>query len=96
MALSSESVRKAWYILHEINPNARNSFIKQYDEADPLEEDTIIGVDRKADDGWENIFLNVKGLTADQLATFNRRKKEVPNSSFIRDKGDGITRIGWF
>lgn len=96
MALSWESVKKAWYILNEINPLASNSWVRLYDEENPLEENMIIGVDPKADDGWENIFINVKNITGDQLAIFERRKREVPNSSFIRNKGDGITRIGWF
>lgn len=96
MALNKHNVEKAWYILNEVNPNARNSFINEYDESDPLKEDTIIGVDRKSDDGWENVFINVRNITQDQLDIFNNRKKEVSNSSFIRKKGDGITRIGFF
>lgn len=96
MALSWESVQKAWFILHEINPLASNSWIKLYDDGNPLEENLIIGVDKKSDDGWENVFINIRNITAEQMAIFERRKKEIPNSSFVRNKGDGITRIGWF
>ena len=96
MALSWESVKKAWHIINEINPDANNSWIKEYDPEDDLEENKIIGVDKKQDDGWENIFVNIKDITPEQMAIFESRKKEVPNSSFIRDKGEGITRLGWF
>jgi hypothetical protein len=96
MALSKESVKTAWNILHEINPKANNSWIKDHDPEDEFKEDYIIGYDKKADDGWENVFLNVRDITPEQLAIFERRKSEVPNSSFCRDEGNGITCLGWF
>jgi hypothetical protein len=96
MALSSNSVKKAWHILNAVNPKANNSFVESYDEENPLKDDTIIGLGKKADGGWENIFINVTNLKPEQRAIFEERKSEVPNSSFIRYEGYGITRIGWF
>lgn len=97
MALNRENVHKAWYILNEINPNARNSFVADFKNLrDQLQEDTIIGYGKKSDDGWENIFMNVKEISPEQLEIFERRKKEVHNSSFIDREENGVTRIGWF
>jgi len=96
MALSESSVLKAWRILNEINPAANNSFISHYDEDEPLRLDAIIGYDRKSDGGWENVFINVRNISQEQLETFKSRAREIPNSFFIDDKGNGITRIGWF
>ncbi|MFI5141931.1 MAG: hypothetical protein ACHQII_06205 [Bacteroidia bacterium] len=96
MALCKQAVEKAWYVLNTINPKANNSFICPHDKHDEFKTDTIIGIDKKSDGGWENVFMNVKDITAEQLEIFEARKKEVPNSSFIKDEGDGITCIGWF
>lgn len=96
MALSSNSVQKAWHILNAINPKANNSFIESYDEDDPLKENSIIGISPKSDGGWENVFINVKDITPVQEAIFELRKSEVFNSSFKKNEGNGITRIGWF
>ena len=96
MALSKDAVRKAWNILNEINPKANNSFIAEQDLKDEFREDYIIGYDKKYDDGWENVFMNVRNITPEQLAIFERRKEEVPNSSFCRNEGNGITCLGWF
>lgn len=96
MGLSVESVKIAWYILNEINPKANNSFIQTYDKEDEFKEDTIIGFDKKSDDGWENIWMNVKDITPAQIKIFEAKKDDVGNSSFMRHKINGITRIGWF
>jgi hypothetical protein len=96
MALSSNSVQKAWSILNTINPKANNSFIESYDEENPLKEDAIIGISPKSDGGWENVFINVKDITPEQEAIFEQRKSEVFNSSFKRNEENGITRLGWF
>lgn len=99
MALSKDSCDKAFYIFRDILLKRGlpiNSWIKKYDPEDPLLENFIIGFDRKLDEGWENVFINLKDITKEELALFDSRKKEVPNSSFVRDKGEGITRIGFF
>lgn len=97
MALSKESVKTAWHILHAVNPNARNSFIKQWDkEYNEFETDVILGADKMSDGGWENVFMHVKNITPAQMALFNARKAEVPNSDLIQEEPDGITCIGWF
>lgn len=97
MALSKSSVEKAWQILKAVNPDAHYSFIQQWDSEDhEWETDVILGVDRKIDGGWENVFMNIKNITPDQLALFNARKGEIHNSSFVKEESDGITCIGWF
>lgn len=97
MALNAKMVQKAWEILHAVNPDADRSSIQEYQEGFPMREDAIIGIDRKSDGGWENIFMNVKHITSHQLTLFNERKGEIYNTSFIRDFiSEGITRIGWF
>lgn len=97
MALSKENVKRAWYILNEINPKANNSWIQDYEKDDDgVILNTILGCDRKYDDGWENVLMYIKDITPEQEAIFERRKKEVHNSSFKRDEGDGITCLGWF
>lgn len=99
MALSKDNVEKAWKILNNINPLAKNSFIEEVvklDDENSFKTDTILGYDPKSDGGWENIFMNVKNITPEQLEKFEQRKREVHNSSFNKDEGNGITCIGWF
>lgn len=97
MALSKESVVQAWQVLKAVNPAIRNSFIQEFNPADDQKrEDIVFGLDRKSDDGWENVFTNIKHITPQQLALFDERKKEVHNSSFAQPEKEGITCIGWF
>lgn len=96
MALSKKAVEKAWYILNEINPKANNSFICKHDETDPFKENTIIGLGKKEDGGWENVFINVKDITIGQIEKFKKRRKEIPNTYFCKENiAEGITRLGW-
>lgn len=94
MALNNQSVEKAKEILAEV-AGWQGPFFKQFDEKKPLDTGTI-KVYGKTGDGWENVFLNVKNITQDQLEIFERRKNEVRNSSFKDELEDGVTRIGWF
>ena len=98
MALSKQNVAKAKQILAQIGWGEDTAPWSLYDEKDPLKPGCVIMLGPKADGGWENVFMNVRHITKDQLALFNSRKKEVSNSYFIDDEtaDDTITRIGWF
>lgn len=98
MALHRLDVAQAQEILWNLFPNANRTFTDVGYGDESVEADTVYGYDRKADDGYENIFINVRGLTADQKTAFEEQAKRIPNSSFCRDvKGHvGLTRIGWF
>lgn len=94
MALNNRSVEKAKSILAEI-AGWKGSPYNEYNEKDPYATNTILVYGRTGD-GWESVFLNIRNITPDQLEIFERRKNEVPNSSFQREYEDSITRIGWF
>jgi hypothetical protein len=99
MALSKQSVETACKILVEINPVVQfgNSVpIHPFDPNNEFQQNVVLGLDLKADGGYENIILNVRGITDEQLNLFHEMKRQVPNSSICRDLGNGITRIGWF
>ncbi|MGZ3867364.1 MAG: hypothetical protein ACXVC2_12680 [Bacteroidia bacterium] len=102
MGLSKTSVELAWYILNEINPKANNSFIQdtQGDEAAQKREDKILGFDKKSDGGYENVFMNVRNISEQQLEIWERRKGEIGNSPFSDTKsisGDpNVRTLGWF
>ena len=99
MALHRLDVAQAKAILWELFPNADQTFTDAQwgDEDEPVELNVVYGYDRKADDGYENVFVNVQDLTADQKLAFESQAKRIPNSSFCREvKGyPGLTRIGW-
>lgn len=94
MALNNRSVEKAKDILAQI-AGWKAPFYNEYQKDNPLDTSTIL-VAGNVGDGWENVFLNVKDITAEQLAIFERRKSEVPNSSFKQNLENNITCIGWF
>lgn len=101
MALSREACNKAFYLFRDIisegGGRIKSSWIADYEkEEDKFITDYMIGIDRKADDGWENVFINVKDITPGQLRIWNERKREIPNSSFEKAHPKGITRIGFF
>lgn len=97
MALNQDNCIKAFHILKDIFGDYSNLWIEEYDENNPLQMDAIIGLDRKADGGWENVFVNVRDITQEQLALFHKRKSEVVNSYFIaKQSNSDVTRIGFF
>ena len=50
----------------------------------------------KIDDGYENVFINVRHLTADQKREFEEQATRIPNSSFLQEVNGhaGLTQIG--
>lgn len=95
MALDKKAVHTAHTILLSVFPGC-GSFVQEHDDKDEFCLNRVIGYERKFDDGWENIFINVENITEDQLRMFNELKDKVPNSSFITNHPGGITQLGWF
>ncbi len=94
MALNNRSVEKAKEILAEV-AGWKAPFYNLYNEKNPLDTKTIL-VYGQTGDGWENVFINIKNITPEQMEIFNKRKDEIHNSSFQDELEEGITRIGWF
>ncbi|QKX07775.1 hypothetical protein HN014_22510 (plasmid) [Aquimarina sp. TRL1] len=96
MGLSKRSVAKAKEILSEI---IETDCIKElpYGKWECKDTEIILCYDRKSDGGYENVFVNVKNISEDQKNHFNTRKKEIGNSSFLKDPDENnITTLGWF
>ena len=95
MALNFESVCKAKQILQDIEGS--EICFDVIDDENEYQTGIVLGHGRKGDGGWEHIFLNVRNVTVEQLAMFEQKKHDIPNSSFksyIPEKG--IIRLGWF
>lgn len=97
MALSIETTKKVWLILHEINPKANNSFIQNFTPGDDPKPDVILGCGKKYDGGWENVFMYVKDITQEQRNLFEKKRYGLGNTSFITDDDEdqGFTCLGW-
>jgi hypothetical protein len=100
MAIAWSEVKKAFYVFRDIikvgNENIRSSFIQERDEKNQFDENYILGIDPKQDSGWENVFINVRGITKEQMELWEYRKTEVNNSSFCHEVQPGLTRIGFY
>lgn len=94
MALSAKSVNKAITILRKVDKTLPAGIV--YDRGSINKQPRVFGRDRKSDGGWESVYIYVNNITESQLSIFNSQKGNIPNTSFIRDIGDGITKIGWF
>lgn len=101
MALSKESVKIGRKILEEVNPDGARTFVDftpvYSNEAIEVagSQDCIIGWSKKYDDGFGELFTNIKNIEPWQLDKFNELKEQVPNSSFCKEE-NGVTRLGWF
>lgn len=95
MALSKSSSDKAFEILTEINGGFGGYEI---DHDNPNKLGLIMTNDLKSDGEFERIVLNIRDITPEQVELFERRKREVPNSSIFRTLKDqpDVTCIGWF
>ena len=98
MALHRTDVAQAKEILWNLFPDADCSFTDAQWGDEPTDPNIVYGYDRKADDGYENVFINVPDLTPEQQRAFEQRAERIPNSTFCRAvKGHpGLTRLGWF
>jgi hypothetical protein len=93
MALPGENVKIALSVLQDIF--GKLPYVN-YDQKNEFQTGAILLASR-IQDGYEGIYLNVKNITPEQLAEFNRRRTEVNgNSSFVDRGPDDITAIGWF
>jgi len=97
MALSKNSVHKAVNIFEEIlGDTLKSSLIEQRCEDNQYVNDKIIGIDKKADDGWENVFINIPHISTAQMKIWDSRKGEISNSSFCHHVQPEITRLGFY
>lgn len=96
MALNWTNVKRGWEIINAVNPKACNSFIKDCsDDIKEVNVDVICGYSPRPNDGWENVYTDIQDMTDDQRKLFLSRVKEVGNTSFLKEIGNGVTRIGW-
>ncbi len=96
MALSKKTVQEACKILKAVQPNIGKLRSVQLHTPEAEQQNAILGYDRKSDGGWENIWMNVKDITLDQLYLFDRLKDNIRNTSYIKSEKNGITEIGWY
>lgn len=101
MALHKTAVNKAWYLFRDIlaaEGMSINSFIREYDkEVDQLTVGVVLGAGRKSDDGWENLFIQLKYFTLEQRRIWDEGKDKIPNSHWVPEQNEhGVWQIGFF
>lgn len=103
MALCKEAVNKAWYLFRdmlEAEGMRTNSFIGEFDKdstVHPVYAGFVFGVGRKYDDGWENVFIQLRDFTERQRQIWVDGKDSVPNSHFVHEPNEhGVWQIGFF
>ncbi|WP_299576646.1 hypothetical protein [uncultured Sunxiuqinia sp.] len=108
MALSFESVKKAYEVLNEIKKTVLpeltiNSWPEDLlewseDKRENPEPNTVYGFDKKSDDGWENLIFFVETPSKELKAKFDELKDRVPNSSMLKrySQNTDLYVIGWF
>lgn len=108
MALSFNSVKLAYKVLHQIKETVLPDLViksfpeDMYDWTDEAKENPqlnkLYGFDRKSDNGWENLVFFVKSPSAELKQKFDELKGNVPNSSFFKPYSEDhlIWIIGWF
>ena len=106
MALSYNSVKKAYEVFHqvkEVHPITIESFpddMASWDddkkENPPL--DIVLGWDKKTDGGWESIAFYVKAPSEELKGKFNELKGSIPNTSICKPyfRNESIWCFGWF
>ncbi|MDR3059848.1 MAG: hypothetical protein LBU84_17140 [Prevotella sp.] len=57
--------------------------------------DYIYLVDKKADGGFESVFMHIENMGTVQRELWDEYKETIPNTFTEKTEG-GITRIGWF
>ena len=96
MAFTTEQTELAWAILNEINPIADNANIHKHNGDNPYKGDTIIGIEDPEGSGWVSIFINVRNLTDEEFALFNKRKIELGAKSYCKKRENNIWVMGWY
>jgi hypothetical protein len=101
MALSNNSVDKAWHLFQKmLKPTSFriNSFIEKFDNSnyDKSKLGFVFGEGPKYDDSWESIFIQLQNVTPEILQIWESGKAEIPNSSFKTEIGKGIIRFGFY
>lgn len=101
MALHKTAVQKALYLFRDIlqaEGKSINSFIREYDkEVDQLTVGVVLGYGRKYDDGWENLFIQLKDFTPEQRRIWEEGKDKIPNSYWEPEQNEhGVWQIGFF
>lgn len=103
MALSFDSVKKAYKVMNELKLTEIQSFppewnyVEDYEKEEPIEDKTY-AAGKKADNGWENLFFFKKNPSNEFIEKWNSLKNNVPNSSFmqVHDENSEFTCFGWF
>ena len=103
MALSFDSVKKAFKVFNQLELENICSFPPDFEEIDegekenPVEEKTY-GIDKKCDNGWENLFFFKKNPSKEFMQKWEELKDTVPNSSFCKDYKENpeYKIFGWF
>lgn len=106
MALSFESVKKAYTVFHEIKkliPLSIDSFPDDMSDWDDKDKDNpelnkVFGWSKKYDNGWESISFFVKAPTQELIKKFDELKDVVPNTSISEPyhRNEKIWCFGWF
>jgi len=108
MALSTNAIAMAYQVLSEIKQQVLPDLaIPSWpmDMAKLPEDDRInppvnevMGFDRKADDGWENLFFIVRKPSPELITLFTHLKHKVPNTGFAKvyAQNDKYWILGWF
>ena len=109
MALSFSNVEKAYKVfnkikktvLPELTINSWPEDMREWSESDRENPrmNVVYGFDKKADDGWENIYFFVENPTQELKDKFEELKGTVGNSSMAHPYGNDNSPIwifGWF
>ena len=103
MALSFASVEKAYKIFHELGVGnvpswPQDMMLWTYDKQCDPPLDTVLGWDKKHDNGWENLVVFIKLPSEEFKQKFEELKSSVPNSSMAEKYhlNKSIWVFGWF
>lgn len=81
MALNKDSVKLGISILKKINKGANVVKYENYDrKTSYVDTDKIFCVDKKYDNGYENVITNIENMTDEQMELWEELKGKVPNS----------------
>ena len=97
MALSYQSYIKAKDILEDV-AQVGESFLPGYlakTEDDAWKPNRLISEGEKSDGGKESVWTVIENPTNEQIKIFERRKKEIHNSSIFKRKNN-LAMFGWF
>jgi len=108
MALSFESVQKAYKVFNQIKkevlpslqipswPTDFQKLSREDQENPPM--DQVLGYAKQYDNGWENLFFLTKSPSPELIKLFNELKGNVPNTAFKPERYEKTDYwlIGWF